>query len=306
MTTTERTLTGPRASSAVLCARMAAYQGLDVEVVPYPDETLRRFARGIRLGQVMGHEIIETLAINGREAVLEHEVPWPADDPIGVGHVDVYEVAANHPIEVVSTEGCALPPNKAKQVAWYALSLGSEKASVVSVDPKSGESRVYPVNVEAFRAEIEAIQESIVLAMRGGPLPERFEGSSPAAWPCFECPFRVGCFADWTPPPAGRLPGMGDDLVRLADLTAQIARLKKADDLESERDEIRERIAPLMEPGEDYIEGGVKVRRTQVAGRRSFSFSAMEAAGYSLPPDLAEFVTDGKPFDKWTVRELSS
>ena len=62
----------------------------------------------------------------------------------------------------------------------------------------------------------------------------------------------------------------------------------------------------MMDPGQDYIEGGVKVRRTQVAGRRSLSLSAMEAAGYSLPPEIAEFVTEGKPFDKWTIKEVGS
>jgi len=286
---------------------MAAYQALDVEGEPYSEETLRRFGRGTRIGQAMAAEIIEGLAAQGREAVAEYEVPWPKDDPISVGHIDVYVPAENYPIEVVSTEGCTLPPNKARQVAGYALNLGAEKAAVVSVDPKTGEDRVYPINVESFRAEVEAIEDAVVSAMRGGPLPERFDGAHPGAFPCSQCPFLVGCFANWEPPPAGRLPGCEDDLQRLADLEREIKRTPRGDhvlELEAERDEIRQKLRGLMEPGQDYIEAGVRVRRTEVNGRRSFSFSAAEAAGFALPADLLPFISEGKPSDRWTVREL--
>lgn len=307
MTTTNRVLEGARWSSAVMCSRMASYQALGVEGDPHPEHVERRFGRGRRIGEAMAAEIIETLAAQGRHAVAEHEVPWPGDDPVAVGHVDIYEVDANHPIEVVSTEGCSLPPNKARQVAGYAVSLGSDRASVVSVDPKSGESRVYPINVEAFRPEVERIQGEVVAAIRDGVIPDRFEGSHPGAYPCAECPFLVGCMADYTPPPAGTLPGRGADLMRLLELDTLIRSTPRGDhvlEYEAERDEIRESLRGLMSSGEVYIEDGVQVKRTEVSGRRSFAFAAAEAAGYEIPESMRPFITEGKGFDKWTVKEL--
>ena len=284
---------------------MAAYQGLEVEGDPYPEETLRRFGRGTRIGRAMAEEIVSTLEAKGRVAHAEVEIPWPADDPIGVGHADIDLPDEDTVVEVVSTEGCALPANKALQVAGYAINLGRSKARVLSVDPKTGEERVYPVNVEGFRERVEAVQAAIVAAMAGGPLPDRFDGAAPGAYPCFECPFRRGCFAEWTPPPAGRVPGFEEDFERLAEIERRSRESKReAAELESERDEIRERLAARMEPGQDYIEAGIRIRRTEVAGRRSLSFTAMEAAGYLLPADVAEFVTESKPHSRWTVKEL--
>ena len=302
-----RVLEGARWSSAVMCSRMAAYQALGVDGEPHPEHIERRFGRGRRIGEAMASEIIDTLAAQGRHAVAEHEVPWPADDPVATGHVDIYEVDANHPIEVVSTEGCTLPANKAKQVAGYAISLGSERASVVSVDPKSGESRVYPINVEAFRPEVERIQGEVVSALRDGAIPDRFDGAHPGAYPCAECPFLVGCMSDYTPPPAGRLPGFGDDLLRLVELDGLIRSTPRGDhviEYEKERDEIRDSLRGLMTSGEVYIEEGVQVKRTEVSGRRSFSFAAAEAAGYEIPESMRPFVSEGKSFDKWTIREV--
>lgn len=302
-----RALTGPRWSSAVQCSRMAAYQAIGVEGDPPSEETERRFSRGRRIGEAMANEIIATLAEQGREAVAEHEVPWPVGDPIGVGHVDVYVPAENYPIEVVSTEGCVLPPNKALQVAGYAKNLGADRAAVVSVDPKTGDERVYPINVEAFRDEVDRIEADVVRAAMITSLPPRFDGASPGAWPCRECPFLMGCMRDYTPPPAGRLPGLEDDVLRLADLERLIKQTPRGDhvaEYEAERETIRERLRGVMQPGLDYIENGVRVRRTEVNGRRSFSFSAAEAAGYALPADLMPFVTEGKPSERWLVREI--
>lgn len=292
-----------------MCPRMAAYQALGVEGEPHTEETERRFGRGRRIGEAMAAEIISTLESQGRIAWAEHEVPWPAADPIGIGHVDVYIAGdENIPVEVVSTKGCELPPNKARQVSGYAINLGATEARVVSVDPQTGDERVYPINVEAFRDEVENIERQVVSAVRDGVIPDRIESAHPGAWPCQGCQFAIRCFTDWTPPPAGRLPDAEDDLLRLVELERLIRQTPRGDhviEYESERDEIRERLRGLMEPGTDYIEGGVRVRRTEVSGRRTFSFSAAEAAGFKIPESLEPFISQGKGHDKWTIREVS-
>lgn len=305
------TLTGARWSSAVVCAKQAAYQALDVEGEPYPEETLLRFGRGRRIGKAMAEEVIETLAAKGREGIPEYEVDW-GPEGVWTGHVDVMEIDDGEPvkpIEVVSQDGLTLPRRKALQVAGYAIFLDLPEASVLVVDRASDATKTYTFPFEPFRAEVEAIVEAVSDAYTGGTLPERFDGAAPGAWPCMECPWRVGCFDGYTPPPAGRLPGKGDRLARLVDLERAIKSTPRGDhvvELEAERDAIREELRGHMTPGEDYIEEGVKVRRTQVNGRRSFDFASAAAAGYEIPADLAQFVSGGKGFDKWTVREVGS
>lgn len=302
-------LSGVRWSTAVRCSRAAAYQALGVEALPYSPETERMFLRGTQLGRAMAESVAAGLEAQGRTALAEVECPWPREEPIGVGHADLHIPDESTVIEVYSTTDGSFPRMKALQGVGYALSLEAQQVKVLAVHPSSYEERVYPVNVEALRPEVEAIMAEVVGAVRDGVIPERLNGAPnahPGQFQCQDCPFRRTCWEGWQPPPAGRLPGMDEDLRRLAEVSDQLTRIKRATDLEAERDAIRERIAPMMEAGQDYIEGGVKVRRTQVAGRRSLSLSAMEAAGYSLPPEIAEFVTEGKPFDKWTVKELSS
>lgn len=313
---TTNTLTGARWSSATQCPRMSAYQALGVEGEPHSLETEQRFGRGRRIGQAMAQEVIETLTEIGRQAVPEYEVPW-GPGGIWTGHVDVMEVderlGAIAAIEVVSTEGAVLPPNKARQVAAYSIFSGRANfdqepdAFVLSVDPKTGDQRTYPINVGSFREEVEAIERAVVTAYEGGPLPDRFDGASPGSWPCRECQFRLGCMADYQPPPAGRLPGRQDDFLRLAELDGLIKSTPRGDhviEYEAERDQLREFLAGLMEPGTDYIEGGVRLRRTEVKGRRSFDFTAAENAGWSLPDDIDPFVKQTKGHNTWTLREV--
>lgn len=307
MTTT--TLSGPRWSSAVVCARAAVYQGLGIDGDPYSDATERRFGRGRRIGRVIADEIADTLTAQGRAANVEVECPWPRENPVGVGHADVTIPDESKVIEAVSTAGCALPEHKALQAVGYADSLGYENATVLSVDPHTGDERVYPLNIAELLPRVRAIQDAVVAGLNGGPLPDRMNGSpaTPGAYPCDDCPFRRRCYDGWAPPPAGSLPDHADDFDRLGAIEIAIKKAgKEGKALEAERDEIRARLAPHLVDGMDYIEAGVRVRRTPVAGRRSLSFSAMEAAGWSLPPEAEPFVSEGKGFDRWTVSEVKS
>ncbi len=301
-------LTGVRWSTAVRCSRAAAYQAIGIEGEPYPESVERMFARGARIGRVMADEVVSTLAAQGRVAIPEREVPWPAADPIGIGHADIDIPADDTVVEVFSTAGGALDRVKVLQVTGYAINLGRSQAKVLAVDPSSGEETVYPVNVEGNRPVVERIEAEVVAAKVDGVIPDRLNGDTahPGVFMCQTCPFRRTCYDGWTPPPAGRAPGHADDFERLLSIEREAKRVKKLGaELEEERNEIRERLAGLLEDRTEYIEGGVQIKRTPVAGRRTMAFSDLEAAGYSLPPEVEAFVSTGKGYDRWTIKELS-
>lgn len=310
MTTDVANLTGPRWSQAVRCTRAAAYQALGVEGLPYSEDTLRRFMRGTHVGRAMADTVVAEMASQGRTALTEVECYWPPDDPIGVGHADLYLPDESTVDEVYSTTDTTFPRMKALQVVGYCIALGATEAKVLVVNPNTYECRVYPVNVEALRSEVEGLMAEVATAVRDGVIPERLNGdpkANPGSFDCQDCPFRMTCWEGWEPPPAGSLPGCEDDLVRLVDLEREIKRTPRGDhvlEMEAERDAIRERLRGLMEPGVDYYEAGIRVRRTEVNGRRSFSFSAAEAAGFALPADLLPFISEGKPSDRWLIREV--
>lgn len=309
---TTATLTGVRWSTAsTICARQAVYAALGAPADPIPEAVQRRFMRGTRLGRMMAEEVAEDLRRRkGHVVHVEHEARWPLDDPVGVDHADMLNETEPEVIEVVSSKDAALPPRKPVQAAGYAIHRRVAKARILAVDPATNETAVYPVNVEELRPEVERIERQVVEALRGGDLPPRLGDEAkahPGTWPCRECPHLRHCYDGWQPPPAGTLPDhLAEDVAELALLDEQISRAKQVAELVARRDELRARIEPYLEDGRDYIAAGVKLRRTTVPGRRSLRFADMEAAGWSLPPELAEFVAEGKPSARWTTRILEA
>jgi hypothetical protein len=308
------TVAGPRWSTcATVCPRQAVYTALGLEGDPLPEHVERRFARGSRIGRVMGEEVASTLRARGKHVILEHEAPWPlwTPRPFGTGHADALVVSADgepeEVIEIVSSKGAELPPRKPLQAAGYAIHRRVSKARILAVDPSTNEECPYPVNVEGLAPRVREIEEEVVRAIETElrELPERV-AETPQAWPCVECQHARRCWDDWTPPPAGRLPGHEEDFLRLAEIERELKGVptRPVKELEAERGMIRERLAPLMQAGEDYIEAGVKVRRSVVPGRRSLAFTDLENAGFALGvPD--EYVKQGAPHDRWTIKELT-
>jgi hypothetical protein len=300
------TLAGPRWSSAVLCPRRAVYEGLGYPREPDPPELAGVFRRGRFIGAAVAADLDESLREQGRPVgQAEREIPWPPETPVGTGHADYFIPDEARIVEAVSTKGCDLPPHKAVQGAGYALAdPEAEAATVLSIDPNDYSERAYPLDLDGLRDEVEAIWDTVLGHLRAKAIPPRPEHlEHPGQRPCFDCPFRRTCWAGFEPLPAPRLPErLHDDLRRLADLEDEIARAKQVDHLTSERDEIRERLAGLLEDGVDYIGGGIRVKRTPVKGRRSFGLSAFEKAGHRLPPEAQEFVTESGGYDRWTVR----
>lgn len=308
----ERTLTGVRWSSAVICARRAVYEGLGVEREEWSAQMLAIFRRGRFIGAAIAADIEADLLDQGRPAgVAEREVPWPVAAPIGVGHADYLIVDERRIIEVVSSAGCELPRHKAIQAAGYAVNdPDADEATVLSIDPGSYVERPYPLDIDGLIDDVLELEQMIVAGIRDGEIPRRAlrpngheEVEGPTEHPCFACPFKRTCWATWEPWPTVNLPEtMGPKLVRLAELEDHLARHKKSPDEEAERAELRAQVRARMTEGVDYTAGGIKVRFVEVAPSRRFSLTDAEKAGHTLPQTLEAFVTESGGYDRWTVR----
>lgn len=303
-------LSGPRWSSAVRCSRRAVYEGLGVQGEPFSEETLSYMRRGRMLGRVLAEELDAQLAAAGRPpGEAERLIPWPASDPIGVGHADYFITDEAEIIENVSSEGCELPGHKALQNAGYVINDPvATKGRVRSIDPSSMADRDYPIDAEGLREQVERIEREVVAGVRDGVLPDRPEGiESPSQGLCFDCPMRRPCWKTWEPPPIGTLPvSVHGDVTRLADLEDEIGRFKKVPHLEAEREEIREKLVGLMIEGALYRGNGISVKWTGVEGRRSFRLADYEKAGHSLDRGgpAEAFTRVGKGHRHWTVKRL--
>lgn len=294
-------------TAATICTRQAAYQALGFPGDPYPEHVQRRFFRGTVIGREVARVVADEIRAQGRDVVLEHEQPWPNVEPVGVGHADLYE-PGRKVIELVSSADGSLPQRKPVQAAGYAIHRGVREADILVVDPSTYETRRVPVDVDGLRPRVEEVEREMVAAVRDGVIPDRDPDKHPGAWPCIECPFvKRGCMDDYSPPPYGRLDGHEDAVARLAVIEAEASRVRRlSKDLEAERDDIRGRLAGVMDPGVDYVAAGVRVRRTRVDGRRTLSFTELEAAGHRLPDNIAAFVRQSDGHDRWTVKEIES
>lgn len=303
-----RVLTGPRWSSAVQCSRRAVYEGLGIAGEPFSAETLGYFRRGRLLGETFARDINDQLVEQGRpEALLELEVPWPNPETIGTGHADLFIPDEGRIVEIVSSADCDLPAHKPVQAAGYALNWPDAKAAtVLAIDPSSLRDQAFPVDLLGLQDEVHEIEQEVLRGLRDGELPERPEGiESPSQRPCFDCPFRRECWKTWEPWPVGTLPeSLNGDLLRLADLEDQISRAKKVEHLTDERDEIRGKLRGLMVEGGQYRGGGVQVKWTEVAPRRTFRLADYEKTGHTLPPAEQEFVKESGGYDRWTVKRV--
>lgn len=319
MAVDDRDLRGARASTLVVCVRQAYFQTTDLPRLEWDPELLRIFARGRRIGQLIADEMEEDLRAQDRQVVREKAIPW---GPGGrwTGHADLFIPDEGHTIEVVSTADCALPEHKARQVAFYSMhDPESEQATVLSVDPSTNDERAYPINVEFFEDDLRerlALHEE---AVRAGD-PERapratrpggdltVEVQSPSEWPCFNCPFRAHCWEGWVPPEPGRLPvsalGIASVLEGVEDeVRRQNAKAPKS--LVEQRDALRQQLAGLMRPREEYVVGDMVVKYTEVAGRRTFDLAAFEKAGHRLPEEAQAFVRTSAGHQRWTFKPYS-
>ncbi len=91
------------------------------------------------------------------------------------------------------------------------------------------------------------------------------------------------------------------------------ARLKLAlEGAEQERDKLRERYrnrVPLSENHEERAKGvrttvvaGVTVRIFPLVSAERFSLKDYTKSGHGITPEMREHISEGKPYDRWTVK----
>jgi hypothetical protein len=299
-----RQLDGARWSSAVICPRRAYYDHARTPLDEMPRGIEGARWRGQVIGKAVAEEIVRHWRAQGRRPRVEEAVPWPAADPVGIGHADVYLPSEARMVEIKTMSGMELRHEAALQVSGYTLNHPrAEQATVLVVDPLSGGEREYPIRVEALRSEVEEIEAKVVSGIRGGGIPARV-CRHPHDEPSLICPYVSTCFQEWTPPtlPA---PQMAEAFRRLAEVERLMKYAKsESETLREDRDELRRNLAPFLEPGMDYVAGGIRVRRSMVEGHERLSLSEMRKAGYEVPAELEPFVRDIVSSERWYVTEV--
>jgi hypothetical protein len=84
------------------------------------------------------------------------------------------------------------------------------------------------------------------------------------------------------------------------------------EDAEAERQTLRDRyhdLVPLSDDAEEAAKGirvaaagGITVRIAPMVSGETFRYRDYKLAGHPVTPEMAEFLKDGKPYDRWTVR----
>lgn len=300
--TTAIVLTGARASSAAICPRRAVYEHHDAPREESTEQMKGWFRRGHAWARVVREAIVEGLHEEGRRPRIEEVIPWPARDPIGEGHADLYIPHEQRIIEVVSNAGATLPSHKPLQAGLYIRNHPRATCGdVLAVDTHTGEERIYPVEMAGLAEELDKIESQVLAGIRDGEIPPRV-GDAPWSGPCAMCAFSRHCWDGWERPDPEALPEFAADLARLADLEDAIAAMKAGESIMAEREEVRARLRGHIVAGHEYESGGIRVKRTEVAGSETFSLKAMRDAGHTLPEDLAPFVNRGRGSERWTVK----
>lgn len=307
LATSTHVFTGPRLSAAVRCPRQAVYQALEAPAAEPTPEQQRMWRRGHALADVAKTDIVADLAVQGRAAVVEEEIPWPADNPVGVGHADLRVIDEGRIVEITTTQGCILTDHKALQATAYAHEHpDATAATVLVIDPVTGEEQAYPINVEALTPQWIAIREQVVAGVRDGVLPDRV-CRHPNDGPAMFCPFagRDGhCFRDWAP--IVNHVQAAPVFQALADIEDQLATATpdRVDELKARRDEARAEVLAHVEAGVEAVAGGVSIRVTDVSEGEGFSLASMRKAGWELPSELEPFVTSRNGHQRWRVRRV--
>lgn len=298
-----RDLTGPRWSSAVMCPRKAFYEAVEAPRRQWTDVELQRFRRGQVWEEAVVSDVVDGFRRQGRRPRRQETVAWPAEDPIGTGHIDAYIPSEHTVIEVVSNAGGHLPEYKVLQAAGYALNHpNADKAFVLSVDTHTGSDPVYPIDLSGVEPRVREIEAAVVTGVQTGDAPCRV-CRTPFDGPAQMCPFVEHCFQDWTFPPLEELLADPKELEQLADAEDTVSDARKAlKEAEEKRDALRDELRPLVPANAESLAGGITVRRT-VFDSTSFSLADARKAGHSLPRKLRAFEKTSEQ-ERWTVRRL--
>jgi len=239
---------------------------------------------------------------NPTEIKNEVEVPWPKDDPVGVGHADHWVIPPSSTVvEVKSATKSELHYSAVLQCGGYARNMEAKNAKVVVIDPSSFSERWIPVkfNSKRLSKELDRIEEVASAAARGEKVDRVC--SHPGDGPAFFCPYVGECFDGWEPPGFDSLYGAEELIQRLVELTESS---KTNHGAKAELESLRKYLLGYLEPGQQYLIGKHYVKVSPVAGRKTFDLKSFERTGHDVTEEMSPFLKVSKDTHRWTVREV--
>jgi hypothetical protein len=300
-------LTGARLSSLARCPRQAAYQALGQPAADPPPEWSVYLNRG-RIFE--SYVALQYEAKYGKDNVeRQREIPWGSG---WHGHADIYLPAEKTIVEILSAVAPAGEQlsDKIRQVRSYLL-----------FDPEAEKAVLHVINPSSLRRDdvmpIALTPDSSAEILERVSLVQRAVDSNGTDMPSCVCDTPTACryrgcgytdiaWQNWTPPEPSDLP----DEARLlaADLYAHDQAVKDAkaalDAKTDLRQQTREQLRDLLQPGQEYQAGPLVIKRIEVTGRRTFNITAAEASGVFHDELLAQFSKQGESHDRWYLKRV--
>jgi hypothetical protein len=298
-------LEGVRLSSLAKCARWSALQAIGApEMEPLPE-----WENYLARGQVFEQVVAAQYQVKyGRGNVQRQRViPWGDG---WEGHADLYLVKDRWLVEVVSTVAphSGLLADKIRQArAYLHFDPEAENASVHVVNPSTlRRDEAFPVilteeSVEEIEARVAAVKRAI--KTKGDDLPA-CSSCTPMECRMRGCPYTAEAWADWEAPLPGLLDGEARALAHELYVNKLAIKERKTlvAEAEKERATLRAALRDFgLRSGGDYLAGGVRVRRTEVAGRETYDVERAIEAGIVTAAMMEPFRRVGDPYDVWTV-----
>lgn len=240
------------------------------------------------------------------------EIPWPPDDPIGVGHADLYIPSERTLIEVKSTLYADFERFVYQLRCYLWAHPRAERAVLFLLDPSTLTEELYPVRLaDADRQSIEQDVEVVRAAVFSGEKLPPCRLETPSACRHAGCPLYESAWNDWQEPEeAGPLeiPEWARRDFAVAYGARCVAKLA-LEEADREWERARGVLAELgLEAGPEYRLDGLLVKRSLVAGRETFSLAKAKAAGFEHlfhDEPLSSFVKVSEESERWTVRETA-
>lgn len=316
-------LSGVRASNLVTCLRKGWYDSVEAE-----QEELDRDVRALFRIRQMENDALAALDAEearaaGREIVLELAIPWgPVDErnPHGVweAHADYADMTDHMIVEYTGSANLSPDRRKMLQAAFYAKRMseitGYEWTAWVKVfDPSTGADRLLQINWQEMVWEVDVLIADLMAYLAAGEEPPRrnSQGETVCASPIDGrfCPYAGWCFRTFEYPPIG--------LINDATLAAEVVRVRDLTDradvklIEADLKPLKKRVAAQLQPKAKYVvplEGGagIEVSYSEIPGRVTISLAEMRDAGYSLPPELEQFVKRGEASVRLNTKRIEA
>lgn len=314
-----------RWSSAVNCPRKAVYEA---QGAPRREPWQKELNINFR-GHSVERDVIDLIAqancetcrsvvdqglrsLNHPGCYLERQpkIKWPG----GYLHPDAVILEPRTPIEILSSVNLKpeLVDRKKRQLAgqiFYDHEAG-DMGLLIIANPATMDMEQIPFHLDhEWITRVLAVTDEALTALETGTLPERV-CEKPADAIGHFCPFEEHCFEGWEPEP---LPEINTS--QAAALVGQWYSIRKTErtyeshikQLRRGRSDVEAELAAMPEfaqPGE-YLVGGVKLRREDRRGTRTFNFDRAERDPRIPQELLDEFTKIGRPSTRWEVSAVT-